>query len=546
MKLTIRMLRRDFSTPLVPPDVMFEPVRYSWNALGGPEMAEIRAVGSQFAVWSLCDWLRAPIEIIDERGTAVWWGYVAEVTVGTGAVELGLSLENMANRVAVRYQNIVSGSPVTITTDWLEDEDSVAEFGNFEYLANMTSGSAEAAIGLQERILNEMRYPISVIRHTSHTAELTATIRCRGWWSSLAWQYYANENPATATTTAQIAAILAAKAQFITGSDILVTGDISLSQYQDGSGTCTKIIEDLLAIGLASGTRLQATVTRDREVRLTEESLEDQLFLQADGMIRNLYNNPLLQHTCPVGQWCLLRDVIQPTIDVVRMTNPTRFFVQRSEFTAESWSLIMEPRGRGGPWEILNNSPSVSGMAAGTSYVLDSGNGGETWVGRKEGPHAGLFAIENQDDASWSVLLQAADTANVPFVSAGERNYVPNSKWLRLGYADALHIKLRDSAGSSTDPEDHPDIEVPAAACTITDTGEHFAGSDVEAALQELGATIAGITTTDNGLQADSAGAFYLGDPTTDGTWRIVRSGNDLRMERRESSAWVLKQTITA
>jgi acetyltransferase-like isoleucine patch superfamily enzyme len=40
--------------------------------------------------------------------------------------------------------------------------------------------------------------------------------------------------------------------------------------------------------------------------------------------------------------------------------------------------------------------------------------------------------------------------------------------------------------------------------------------------------------------------SFYLGAPATDGTWRITRSGNNLLMERRESGAYVTKQTIAA
>lgn len=42
------------------------------------------------------------------------------------------------------------------------------------------------------------------------------------------------------------------------------------------------------------------------------------------------------------------------------------------------------------------------------------------------------------------------------------------------------------------------------------------------------------------------SGAFYLGDPTTDGSWRLQRSGNNLVYQRRESSSWVTKQTISA
>jgi len=47
-------------------------------------------------------------------------------------------------------------------------------------------------------------------------------------------------------------------------------------------------------------------------------------------------------------------------------------------------------------------------------------------------------------------------------------------------------------------------------------------------------------------IEIDSNGsigddAFYLGDPNTDGSWRIRRDGNDLSFERRESGVWVFK-----
>lgn len=42
-----------------------------------------------------------------------------------------------------------------------------------------------------------------------------------------------------------------------------------------------------------------------------------------------------------------------------------------------------------------------------------------------------------------------------------------------------------------------------------------------------------------------STGAFYLGNPSVDGTWRITRSGNNLVTERREVGVWVIKDTIT-
>ena len=45
--------------------------------------------------------MRCPVEITDERGTLVWYGYVAEVETRVGAITVGVSLDDMANKIAV-------------------------------------------------------------------------------------------------------------------------------------------------------------------------------------------------------------------------------------------------------------------------------------------------------------------------------------------------------------------------------------------------------------------------------------------------------------
>lgn len=47
-----------------------------------------------------------------------------------------------------------------------------------------------------------------------------------------------------------------------------------------------------------------------------------------------------------------------------------------------------------------------------------------------------------------------------------------------------------------------------------------------------------------DGAMATDSG-FYIGDKTTDGSWRFVTSGADLVIQKRESGVWVTKQTIT-
>ncbi len=49
----------------------------------------------------------------------------------------------------------------------------------------------------------------------------------------------------------------------------------------------------------------------------------------------------------------------------------------------------------------------------------------------------------------------------------------------------------------------------------------------------------------DGDIEVDASNAFYFGDPTTDGTWRIIRSGTNLVFQLREGGAWVTKNTMS-
>lgn len=80
-----------------------------------------------------------------------------------------------------------------------------------------------------------------------------------------------------------------------------------------------------------------------------------------------------------------------------------------------------------------------------------------------------------------------------------------------------------------------------------TAASNYFAGTTTFNTAVTCNSTLqaAGLKSTAS-VEAASAGYLYLGDPATDGTWRVGRSGNDLVMERRESGTYVTKQTILA
>jgi hypothetical protein len=64
---------------------------------------------------------------------------------------------------------------------------------------------------------------------------------------------------------------------------------------------------------------------------------------------------------------------------------------------------------------------------------------------------------------------------------------------------------------------------------------------------EKLRLTMAGKLILSAGdAQIPSGNAFYIGDSATDGSWRMIRSGNDLNFERRESGSWVSKGAFVA
>jgi hypothetical protein len=85
-------------------------------------------------------------------------------------------------------------------------------------------------------------------------------------------------------------------------------------------------------------------------------------------------------------------------------------------------------------------------------------------------------------------------------------------------------------------------LDVSAGTLTLADN--QISGDKVE------GGTINAITINTLTIGTDIIGAsttaIYLGASGTDGTWKIVRSGNDLLFQRRESGSYVTKTTILA
>jgi hypothetical protein len=359
VRLDAAFKKRDFSDPITFPAVDLNVDWFAWQAMGGPREAQITARGAERDLWEMLEWLRAPVRILEAYGEPVWWGYVHEITVTVGVVQVGVSLDGMYNRIAVAYAQLDDGESGTgdrATTSWVQDDESVGTYGTRELLASLSSATATAAAQYRDALLAAFRYPTPVHRFRGGRQDLQATVRCLGWWPTLWWQYYANAGTNEVATTTQIATIVAGEAPLLQGTDVIDASGVSTVENRTGDEPAGQIIAELAKLGTTNDRRLLATVTRDRYLRVVEEPAFTpgtvELFMAGDGRITTRWGNDWLGLTNPTGRWILLRDVIPATLDVNRLAGAEHFFTEGARYDPERELWVPEPRGLPSAWEM--------------------------------------------------------------------------------------------------------------------------------------------------------------------------------------------------
>jgi lysophospholipase L1-like esterase len=153
-----------------------------------------------------------------------------------------------------------------------------------------------------------------------------------------------------------------------------------------------------------------------------------------------------------------------------------------------------------------------------TSHTQSAGNSVSQFTVHTFGTSTGVYLCTNDVQmvlyVNGAVCQRISTTGNVAIgdvTAAAKLHVLATSEQLRLGYDATKYASFTvDNAGDMT----------------VAPSGANLA------------------ITADVDVPSDKS--FYLGAPATDGTWRITRSGNNLLMERRESGAYVTKQTISA
>lgn len=177
----VKLYNRSFNAVLALPEIRVIPRRWGAMATGGPEYALLDVYGPEAALWQALDWLRYGVEIYNDLGVAVWWGYVESANLETSSVSVSVSLDDLANSVKVEY-----GEGATAFT---EDADSIASYGRKQRVLSVDSALANSA---SERGNVELGYSSQprAIQDIRRNEGAQLVLSCVGWLKTLGWLYY--------------------------------------------------------------------------------------------------------------------------------------------------------------------------------------------------------------------------------------------------------------------------------------------------------------------------------------------------------------------
>ena len=165
-------------------------MKYSRAAIGGPKDATIIARGDRLGIWELAEMMRGGVVIRDEkRQQEIFSGYIGDLTLNVDGKRIRISTDPMANKIAVAY----TLTQFRFTTIWAENTESIATYGTKSLLLTARDLTDNQASDYRDTELARRKYPVVSRPFPGRPGEQYAEITCRGWWDTLKWTYYAQD-----------------------------------------------------------------------------------------------------------------------------------------------------------------------------------------------------------------------------------------------------------------------------------------------------------------------------------------------------------------
>lgn len=333
----------DFGAMVNPP-FSLRPVRWGWQELGGSNEAEI-AIDGQLG--ALINWLpelpRLPVAIYNPIGSNVWLGYVNAVELQIDDLILSITLDGLANRVIVAYNELAEGATTGTPayTPLSGDENSIFRYGYKDLLYQYGEASADQALALRDRLIAEL----SVIQSETRIDDgqgVSARLLCKGWIHTFDWQIFDESSTTNAKISDQVGQV-ASGMQFFNVFDIIDENTVESNPYTDPVSAYDKL-EALLEIADQDGDRRRAMVPAVGVFRYEKVYNEDR-YIRSGGQFAQIGGYPLEPGEMLLG-YC--RDITKRMIGIT--ANANRFYIIESEYNPDRGTYSIRTLGTPSPW----------------------------------------------------------------------------------------------------------------------------------------------------------------------------------------------------
>lgn len=193
MTLNVTIDNRDFSSPPLRP-ASFMVDRLTWSAFGGPDQGVLLATAPVDKLFEFTSLLRCPVMVNDQEAQPVWWGYVSKITILFTKVQFTISLEDLYNRVNVKYAFVSPDNRAAdeSETGFAEHTRSTAEYGSREIVLHRKNIDDDFALNLRDTFLEISALPRLVLSPLQDDRVAQIKLDCQGWFHTLDWVFYEN------------------------------------------------------------------------------------------------------------------------------------------------------------------------------------------------------------------------------------------------------------------------------------------------------------------------------------------------------------------
>ncbi len=200
MSAQVVFLNTDFS-PRLDDGFVWQVEQMSWQLPGGAAAARLAAIlpfiSEQWFSSFSNQILGLPLEIRGGDGEVLWNGWVQKVSYTIRHTRLTRSLQEMYNRVIVRFpRQAQQAGPLDRWqyTDWMDAAASQARFGRREKLVSISQADPYLANQVLLASFHALQSLPSLKIESDPTAEEGwLEIQCSGWWQRLGWELDGNQ-----------------------------------------------------------------------------------------------------------------------------------------------------------------------------------------------------------------------------------------------------------------------------------------------------------------------------------------------------------------